>query len=320
MSTYISLKAEVPEDLSGSRLDQIAAKLFPDYSRSRLQSWIKEGSLLVNSQKLRPRDRVNEGDVLQIDAQLEVAERWVPQDLPLEIVFEDEHLLILNKAANVVVHPAAGHGDGTLLNGLLYRYPALAELPRAGIIHRLDKDTTGLMVVAKSLIAHGSLVKQMQAREISREYEAVVQGVLTGGGTVDKALGRHPVSRKKRAIVELGQEAITHYRVRERFRSHTHIDVKLETGRTHQIRVHMAYLNNPIVGDQMYGGRLRLPAACSGELKTCLQTFKRQALHARRLGLSHPMSEEFLSWEVERPADMTALLNTLIDDENLSPA
>lgn len=318
MTKHISLKAEVSEQLSGNRLDQIAAKLFPEYSRSRLQSWIRDGALLVNNKQLRPRDRIETGDLLVVEAQLESTESWIAEPLPLDIIFEDEHLLVINKATDVVVHPAAGHQQGTLLNGILYHHPAQKELPRAGIVHRLDKDTTGLMVVAKSLPAHADLVSQLQAREVSREYEAVVHGVLTGGGTVDRPLGRHAVNRKKRAVVEMGQEAITHYRVINRFRSHTHVQVNLETGRTHQIRAHMAHLNNGLVGDPLYGGRFQLPAACSNELGDCLRNFKRQALHARRLALIHPISRKEVSWEVGIPADMQELIMQLRNDTDLS--
>lgn len=314
MTNHISLKAEVSEELSGKRLDQIAAKLFPEYSRARLQSWIREGSLLVNSKQLRPRDRLEAGDCLVVEARLEAAEAWVAQEMPLDIVFEDEQLLVINKAADVVVHPAAGHSEGTLLNGILHHKPEQEELPRAGIVHRLDKDTTGLMVVAKTLTAHMSLVKQLQERSVSREYEAVVQGVLTGGGSINRDLGRHPVNRKKRAVVESGQEAITHFRVIERFRSHTHVQVNLETGRTHQIRVHMAQQNNPLVGDQLYGGRFKLPAACSLELSDCLRGFRRQALHARRLELDHPESGERMHWDSNAPADMVELIERLRRD------
>lgn len=314
MSSHISLKAEVTEELSGSRLDQIAAKLFPEYSRARLQGWIREGALLVNDQKLRPRDRLDTGDCLVVEAELESTESWVAEKMPLDIVFEDDHLLVINKAADVVVHPAAGHQQGTLLNGILHHNPQQRELPRAGIVHRLDKDTTGLMVVAKTLTAHADLVNQLQAREVSREYEAVVQGVLTGGGTIEKELGRHAVNRKKRAIVEMGQEAITHYRVIDRFRGHTHVQVNLETGRTHQIRVHMAYLNHALVGDPLYGGRFQLPSACSKELRECLRGFKRQALHARKLELDHPESGERLSWQAATPSDMEQLIELLRRD------
>lgn len=314
MPSHISLKAEVTEELSGNRLDQIAAKLFPEYSRARLQSWIREGSLLVNQGQRRPRDRLESGDCLVVEAVLESLETWVAEDIPLDIVFEDEHLLVLNKATDVVVHPAAGHQQGTLLNGILHHNPLQKELPRAGIVHRLDKDTTGLMVVAKTLIAHADLVNQLQRRAVSREYEAVVQGVLTGGGTIEKQLGRHPVNRKKRAVVEDGQEAVTHYRVIERFRGHTHVQVNLETGRTHQIRVHMAHLNHSLIGDQLYGGRFQLPAACSRELSDCLRGFKRQALHARRLELDHPETGVRMSWQASTPADMVALIEQLRQD------
>ncbi len=314
MPSHISLKAEVTEELSGNRLDQIAAKLFPEYSRARLQSWIREGSLLVNERQLRPRDRLESGDRLVVEAELESTETWVAEEIALDIVFEDEHLLVLNKATDVVVHPAAGHQQGTLLNGLLHHNPLQKELPRAGIVHRLDKDTTGLMVVAKTLIAHADLVNQLQRRAVSREYEAVVQGVLTGGGTIEKELGRHPVNRKRRAVVEDGQEAVTHYRVIERFRGHTHVQVNLETGRTHQIRVHMAHLNHPLIGDQLYGGRFQLPAACSRALSDCLRGFKRQALHARRLELDHPESGERMSWQANTPADMVELIAQLRQD------
>jgi 23S rRNA pseudouridine1911/1915/1917 synthase len=318
MPNQISLKAEVTEQLSGHRLDKVAAKLFPEYSRTRLQSWIRDGALLVNDKQLRPRDRLETGDCLIVEAQLASTESWVAEQLPLDIVFEDEHLLVINKAVDTVVHPAAGHARGTLLNGILHHNPEQKELPRAGIVHRLDKDTTGLMVVAKTLIAHADLVSQLQAREVSREYEAVVHGVLTGGGVVDRPLGRHPVNRKKRAVVEEGQEAVTHYRVIERFRGHSHVQVNLETGRTHQIRVHMAHLNHSLVGDPLYGGRFQLPSACSGELSHCLRNFKRQALHARRLELVHPHSRERISWEAEKPADMVELVNQLRADANIS--
>ncbi len=314
ISTRINLQAEVPDNLSGNRLDQIAAILFPDYSRARLQSWIKDGSLLVNERQLRPKDKLQSGDSLVVQAVLAAVDDWAPEAVPLDIVFEDEHLLVLNKATNTVVHPAAGHQAGTLLNGLLHHCPSLEELPRAGIVHRLDKDTTGLMVVAKSLPAHTSLVRQLQARDIAREYQAVVQGVLTGGGTVDEPLDRHPVNRKKRAVVADGQEAVTHYKLVKRFRAHSHIWVKLETGRTHQIRVHMAYRNYPLVGDPLYGGRLHIPVACSEELRQTLQGFKRQALHATRLAFTHPVSGEELSWEQPCPEDMQQLLQVLAAD------
>ncbi len=320
MTTHISLKAAVPEDLSGNRLDQIAAKLFPEYSRARLQGWIKDGSLLVNSRILRPKDKLAAGDFIEIEAAMVANETWLAEPIKLDIVFEDEHLLVLNKGVNMVVHPAAGNREGTLLNGLLHYYPALSELPRAGIVHRLDKDTTGLMVVAKTLPAHTGLVQLLQARNITREYEAVVKGVLTGGGTVDQPIGRHAVNRKRRAVTESGQYAVTHYRVIEKFRAFTHVQVNLETGRTHQIRVHMAYVNHPILGDPVYGGRLQIPAACSPELASYLQSFRRQALHARKLALLHPISNQEMQWEVSRPQDMHKLLLLLTADNKAKKA
>ncbi len=314
-SKPIQCSAQVPAELAGTRLDQIAAKLFPDYSRSRLQEWIKSGQLLVDGQKKRPRDMISEASTIRINAELAPVENWTAEALPLDIVYEDEHLLVINKASNVVVHPAAGHRDGTLLNGLLQHCSELEALPRAGIVHRLDKDTTGLMVVAKTLTAHKSLVDQLQQRIVSREYEAVVKGVLTGGGTVNAKLGRHPVNRKKRAVLENGQEAISHYRVLERFRAHTHVQVNLETGRTHQIRVHMAHINYPLVGDPLYGGRMQVPRAASPELTSMLKGFRRQALHARRLKLTHPERNEEVSWEVNLPEDFTNLLSVLREDQ-----
>ena len=320
MTTQISLLAEVPEDLSGNRLDQIAARLFPDYSRAKLQGWIRSGALLVNDKRFKPKDRLKTGDILRVEAELVATEAWSAEAIPLDIVFEDEHLLVVNKPANLVVHPAAGNRTGTLLNGLLHRCPRLAELPRAGIVHRLDKDTTGLMVVAKSQVSHTDLVRQLRDRSVSREYEAIVKGVLTGGGTLAAPLGRHPVNRKKRAVQENGQEAITHYRVITRFRSHTLVKVKLETGRTHQIRAHLAYINHPLVGDQLYGGRMSLPSACSITLAECLRSFQRQALHACCLKFCHPASRKLLVWEHPRPKDMEQLLELLASDHKLEPA
>lgn len=315
-ATRVNLQAEVPMELAGKRLDQIAAQLFPDYSRARLQDWIRSASLLVNGQARRPRDRLNPGDMISVAAELEKIEQYSAESLPLDVVFEDEHVLVLNKAAGTVVHPAAGNRSGTLLNGLLHHCPQLEELPRAGIVHRLDKETTGLLVVAKTLPAHTHLVQLLQNRDISREYEAVVKGVLTGGGSVDADLGRHPVNRKKRAVLNNGKQAITHYRVLDRFRAHTHLRVKLETGRTHQIRVHMAHINHPLVGDPLYGGRLQIPRGCDRKLADYLRGFRRQALHARRLAFSHPHSGEEMAWEAPLPQDMTQLLEYLGKDRD----
>ena len=315
-ATRISLEAEVPSALAGKRLDQIAASLFPDYSRARLQAWIRAGSLRVNGELRRPRDALRPGDRLRVEAELSQEEGWQAEVMPLAIVHEDEHLLVIDKPAGTVVHPAAGHRAGTLLNGLLHRCPALGELPRAGIVHRLDKDTTGLMVVAKTLTAHTALVRQLQAREIGREYEAVVQGLLTGGGTVNAPLGRHPVNRKKRAVIDDGKEAVTHYRLLRRFRAQSHVRVRLETGRTHQIRVHMAHIRHPLVGDPLYGGRQQIPAGSSPALREVLRDFRRQALHAAQLRLTHPVSAVPLCFEASLPADFQALLQALARDSD----
>lgn len=301
----------VPPQLSDKRLDQAAAELMPEHSRSRLQSWIKSGALTVNGTVRKPRDKVMLDDVLDLDAEPEVQVTWEAEPISLDIVYEDEHLLVINKPAGLVVHPAAGHADGTLVNALLNHAPEVENLPRAGIVHRLDKDTSGIMVVARSLIAHTSLVDQLQTRTMGREYEAVVVGSLTGGATVDAPIGRHPQDRKRMAVVSSGKPAVTHYRLLERFAAHTHIQCKLESGRTHQIRVHMTHVRHPLVGDPAYGGRLRLPKGTTEELRQALAAFSRQALHARRLTLEHPETGETLSWEVPLPEDMVQLIEAL---------
>jgi len=301
----------IPPELSDRRLDQAAAELMPEHSRSRLQSWIKSGALTVNGEARKPRDKVMMDDVLELDAEPEVQVTWEAEPITLDIVYEDEHLLVINKPAGLVVHPAAGHADGTLVNALLNYAPEVENLPRAGIVHRLDKDTSGIMVVARSLIAHTSLVNQLQERTMGREYEAVVVGSLTGGATVDAPIGRHPQDRKRMAVVSSGKPAVTHYRLIERFAAHTHVRCKLESGRTHQIRVHMTYVRHPLVGDPVYGGRLRLPKGTTEELRDVLAAFHRQALHARQLTLEHPETGEILSWEVPLPEDMVHLIETL---------
>ncbi len=320
MAEKIQQQAAVPAELAGERLDQAAARLFPDYSRSRLQEWIKGGELLVDGASARPRDKVSEGALLVIDTELEAAVGWVAQPIDLDIVFEDEHILVLNKPAGLVVHPAAGHADGTLVNALLAHAPEMELLPRGGIVHRLDRETSGIMVAAKSLLAHADLVAQLQARTVKREYRAVCVGALTGGGTVNEPIGRHPKQRKKMAVVHSGKPAITHYRIHRRFGHHTSITVNLETGRTHQIRVHMAHRHNPLVGDPVYGGRPRIPAGASQELIDALRAFPRQALHARALGLFHPASGEEMQFECPLPDDLTGLLQILArEDPELTP-
>lgn len=312
MTERIQQQATVPLELDNDRLDQVAARLFPDYSRSRLQGWIKKGDLLVDGQQLRPRDKVREGAELSIDTEPEQAVGWQPQDIDLDILYEDEHILVLNKPSGLVVHPAAGHADGTLVNALLAHAPEMAQLPRGGIVHRLDMETSGIMVAAKSLLAHQDLVAQLQERTVKREYVAVCIGVMTGGGTVDEPIGRHPKQRKKMAVLVVGgKPAITHYRVTKRFGHHTQIAVNLETGRTHQIRVHMAHKHYPLVGDPTYGGRPKIPKGASDELIAALRGFPRQALHARALGLFHPETGEEVHFECPLPDDLQQLLNVL---------
>ncbi|MFH0036965.1 23S rRNA pseudouridine(1911/1915/1917) synthase RluD [Pseudomonas aeruginosa] len=314
MSDMIQRAAEVPFELGGQRLDQIAAQLFPEHSRSRLAGWIKDGRLTVDGAVLRPRDIVHSGAQLVLEAEQEAQGEWLAQDIELEIVYEDEHILVIDKPAGLVVHPAAGHQDGTLLNALLYHVPDIANVPRAGIVHRLDKDTTGLMVVAKTLEAHTKLVAQLQARSVSRIYEAIVIGVITSGGTIDAPIGRHGVQRQKMAVVDAGKVAVSHYRVLERFRAHTHTRVKLETGRTHQIRVHMSHIGYPLVGDPVYGGRFRIPSVASQTLVQTLREFPRQALHARFLELDHPATGVRMKWESPLPEDFLWLLSLLRQD------
>jgi 23S rRNA pseudouridine1911/1915/1917 synthase len=312
MSSTLTLSASIPDALSGERLDRIAAELFPDYSRSVLQEWIKNGELKVDGKASKSRDKHYAGAKLTLVAQLENNDQWVAEDIPLNVVYEDDDLLVINKPADWVVHPAAGNPRGTVMNAILHHCPESATLPRAGIVHRLDKDTTGLMVVAKTLPAHHALVKQLQKRDIKREYEALVYGEMTGGGTVNESIGRHPHHRTKMAVEPLhGKEAVTHYRVKKRYHGLTHIDVSLETGRTHQIRVHMSHIKYPIVGDTTYAGRSRIPEGASQVVVDALKMFPRQALHARRLGLFHPSSGEYIEWEAELPDDMRKLLSVL---------
>lgn len=310
----IQLEARVPDALAGQRLDQVAARLFADFSRSRLTEWIKDGSLTVNGKSLRPRDTLYGGERLQLDAEQEAQGEWLAQAIELDVVYEDEHLLVINKPAGLVVHPAAGHASGTLLNALLHHAPQVRDIPRAGIVHRLDKDTSGILVVAKSLLAHARLVEQLQARSMGRTYEALVMGVVTSGGTIDAPIGRHPQQRQKMGVTEGGKQAISHFRVVQRFRSYTHVRVQLETGRTHQIRVHMAHAGFPLVGDPLYGGRFRIPPAASPTLVEALKTFPRQALHAWKLELDHPATGQRMSWQVARPEDMDWLLHLLEED------
>lgn len=309
------LTATVPDELAGMRLDQCLAEIFPEYSRNKLQTWIKSDRVRVNGQLLRAKDKLDGGEVIVLDSEAEVVTAdAVAEDISLEIVYEDDALIVLNKPAGLVVHPAAGHWSGTLVNALLHHDETLNTLPRAGIVHRLDKDTSGLLMVAKTLPSYHGLVTQLQQRTIKREYLAVVKGWMTAGGTIDEPIGRHPLDRKRNSVCRSGKPAVTHYRLEQRFQGHTLVRVMLETGRTHQIRVHMAHIRYPLVGDPLYGGRVQIPAGCSERLRAALSTFKRQALHATKLGLVHPVTGTYLEWEQPLPADMQQLIQILCDE------
>ena len=311
MSETEIIEGTVPDEWAGERVDQALVKLFPDYSRSRLQTWLKEGQILINGELKRAKDKVLGSEQVRLQVVLVSENSWEPENIPLNIIYEDEQLLVINKSAGMVVHPAAGNFSGTMLNALLHYAPELEAIPRAGIVHRLDKETSGLLVVARTLQAQKLLVEQLQARSFLREYDAIVNGLVTAGGSINQPIGRHPVNRKRMAVNSNGKPAITHYRVNERYRLHTKLKVKLETGRTHQIRVHMAYINHPLVGDPVYAGRFKIPAASDELFVEALRNFKRQALHARHLGLIHPASKEFIEWDVEVPQDMLDLQNIL---------
>ncbi len=299
MSVRINQQVKVPQSFAGLRLDQAASELFPDFSRSRLQIWIKAGDLLVEGQKKKPNNKLGGGETLVLEAEIESTEQWHSEEIDFDVVHQDDSVIVVNKPKALVVHPAAGNWSGTLLNGLLYKFPELAQMPRAGIVHRLDKDTTGLMVVARSLTAQASLVDQLQARSVKRTYWAMVQGDLNKAGRIDAPIGRHANQRTKMAVVKSGgKEAITHYELKRSFGDCSLVELKLETGRTHQIRVHMAHIGHPLIGDPVYGKTSADPA-CSELL--------RQALHAKALGLIHPESKELMNWEVELPEDFSDL-------------
>jgi 23S rRNA pseudouridine1911/1915/1917 synthase len=310
-----SLEARVPIQCHGMRLDQVAAELFPEYSRNRLATWIKEGRLTVDGRTVKPRDKATASAQLTLLVADEPVIDWQPQSLPLKVIFEDEHILVVNKPAGVVVHPAAGHADGTLANALLAHAPELGALPRGGIVHRLDKETSGIMFVARSSLAHKSLVAQLSERTVSRTYCAVCTGALTGGGKIDAPIDRHPTARTKMAVVADGKPAVTHFRIAHRFKHYTQLQVNLETGRTHQIRVHMAHRKWPLIGDPVYGGRQRVPAGASDLLMSTLRSFPRQALHAQALEFEHPASGDWMEFETELPDDLVNLLE-ILDSED----
>ncbi|PWG62620.1 23S rRNA pseudouridine(1911/1915/1917) synthase RluD [Sediminicurvatus halobius] len=309
----IQRAAVIPEAAAGQRLDRALAELFPEFSRSRLQRWLREGALRVDGATPRPRAAVQGGEQVVLEAVLEAEGPAEAEAIPLTVVHEDDSLLVIDKPAGLVVHPGAGNREGTLQNALLHHDPALAAVPRAGIVHRLDRETSGLMVVARTLPAHTDLVAQLQARSVGREYLALVAGTFTAGGHVEAAIGRHPRDRLRMAVREDGKPAVTHYRIERRFPAHTLLRCRLETGRTHQIRVHMAHIRHPIVGDPLYGGRLRLPPGADKTVTDALRGFRRQALHAERLTLRHPATGETLSWTSPLPADFDSLLRVLAD-------
>ena len=313
MTTNSELHYTIPVEYLGERLDRVAAELCPQFSRSQIQKWIKSGDLKLNDIAANVRDKVSGGDEITITPVLSPKITDLPETIDLDIVYEDEHILVINKPAGLVVHPGAGNQTGTLVNALLAHNAEQQNLPRAGIVHRLDKDTTGLMMVAKTLEAHNALVNQLQDRQVKREYLALVSKEVIAGDTIEANIGRHARDRKRMSVITTGggKKAITHYRVERRLQHHTLLRVNLETGRTHQIRVHLSWKHMPIVGDRVYGGRTRVPANIDQELREQLQKFNRQALHATRLTIQHPQTGEDISWEVPIPKDMQNLVENL---------
>ena len=306
-----TLQIIIPTRMKGERLDASLAEMLPDYSRSKITAWIKSGDALINEKNFKPKDKVNGTEVVCLTLNQKQSNDWIAEKIPLNVVYEDEDIIVINKQFGLVTHPGAGNWTGTLANALLYYDPALSKLDRAGIVHRLDKNTSGLMVIARNEKSQKYLVEQLQNHSVDREYSAIVYGHMIAGGTVDEPIGRDSKDRVKQAVSESGKEATTHYRAIERFKSHTHVQAILETGRTHQIRVHLSYVGHSLVGDPMYGGRVRFPKKASDELKETLLGFKRQALHSKKLTLNHPISREVMSWKASLPDDMLELLSVL---------
>jgi len=301
----------IPHRMTGNRLDASLSEMLPDYSRSKITSWIKSGDALINQKTFKPKDKVIGTEIVCLTLNQKQSNDWVAEKIPLNVVYEDEDIIVINKQFGLVTHPGAGNWSGTLANALLYYDPALSTLDRAGIVHRLDKNTSGLMVVARNEKSQKYLVEQLQNHSVDREYSAIVYGHMIAGGTVDEPIGRDPKDRVKQAVLMSGKEATTHYRAIDRFKSHTHVKAILETGRTHQIRVHLSHVGHSLIGDPMYGGRVRFPKKASEELKDALVNFTRQALHSKKLTLTHPISGEKMSWKAPLPDDMLRLLEAL---------
>jgi 23S rRNA pseudouridine1911/1915/1917 synthase len=306
-----TLNIIIPERMTGARLDASLSEMLPDYSRSKITSWIKSGDALINQKTFKPKDKVSGTEIVCLTLNQKQSNDWIAEKIPLNVVYEDEDIIVINKQFGMVTHPGAGNWSGTLANALLYYDPALSTLDRAGIVHRLDKNTSGLMVVARNEKSQKYLVEQLQNHSVDREYSAIVYGHMIAGGTVDEPIGRDPKDRVKQAVLMSGKEATTHYRAIDRFKSHTHVKAILETGRTHQIRVHLSHVGHSLIGDPMYGGRVRFPKKASEELKEALLNFKRQALHSKKLTLTHPISGELMSWKAPLPDDMVGLLDAL---------
>ena len=301
----------IPERMTGDRLDVALSEMLPDYSRSKITAWIKSGDALINNKAFKPKDKVNGSQVVMLSLNKKQNNDWSAENIALNVVFEDEDIIIINKPFGLVTHPGAGNWNGTLANALLYYDSELSKLDRAGIVHRLDKNTSGLMVIARNEKSQKYLVEQLQSHSVAREYSAIVYGHMISGGSVNDPIGRDPKDRIKQAVSSNGKDATTHYRVIDRFKSHTHVKAILETGRTHQIRVHLSHIGYPLLGDPMYGGRVRFPKKASEILKESLLGFKRQALHSKKLTLNHPSTGELMSWKSPLPDDMLELLNIL---------
>lgn len=314
MTEFFTKEAIVEKEFCGARVDVVLAQVFPEYSRSQLTQWLKQGSITINGGHCKPKDKVHGGEYITLTIAELKNEQHAPEDIPLNIVFEDEHLLIINKPAGLIVHPGAGNPAHTLVNALLHYEPSLQQVPRAGVIHRLDKDTTGLIIIAKTLISHTALIRMMQARDVQRRYLSLVYGNVIAGKRIETFLGRHPRNRLKMAVTQQGKEAVTEFSVKKRYEQFTLLEVQLLTGRTHQIRVHMAHIHHPVVGDPLYSGRVRFPRAISPEIRGFLEQFNRQALHAYSLSFIHPMSEKELTFKAALPDDFQSLLTILDND------